>query len=162
MPRNASVRLTDDIVTAWKASGATLADLIRRGLSAGESTTPAAPVSTTTRADEALLAAIEQRLTAIERAITTPARPSGDEYEAQREQHTRERAYTWQRRLHEAYEGKPFTTADAAATLGCISSTTAGGYLRMMAALGIARRVDDRGSSHQWQVKRPTRAADEA
>lgn len=162
MPRNASVRLTDDIVTAWKASGATLVDLIRRGLAAPDEAEQHAPVSTTPPGYEALLSTIAARLTAIEQALTTPARPTGDDYEAMREQHTRERAYAWQRRLHEAHGGKPFTTADAAGTLGCISSTTAGGYLRMMVSLGIARQVDNRGSSHQWQVKRPARAADEA
>lgn len=170
MPRNASVRLTDDIVTAWKASGATLADLIRRGLAAPDEDHQHAPPSTTPAVDEARLAAIEQELASIGRTLAalhqqiTDRLPvvSGTEYEAAREQHNHERAHIWHRRLYEATRGKPFVTSEAATILGCISSTTAGGYLRMMVHMGLARQVDNRGSSNQWQVKRPPKRTDEA
>lgn len=46
MTYRTSVALPADVATAWKRSGATLVDLIRRGLTAASSTTPAAATST--------------------------------------------------------------------------------------------------------------------
>jgi Maltoporin periplasmic N-terminal extension len=169
MPVKSSFSLSDELHAAWKASGLTLPELVRRGLD--ENTV----IRRITRA-EARFATVEQRLAAIEQRLAQ-AEASGastvsyadfddelsdEEHERLRaEQHRQDindrRALLLAKVPHATGEPVVVDVAAAVAAFG-VSDQTARSWMKALAGYGYARQLDRKegtGQRYEWVIDEP-------
>jgi hypothetical protein len=153
-----TVALPDDVAAAWKASGRTLPDLIRRGLDANMAT------------DRQTIATLERQLAEVERAprpsaATVPARRPAESPAAAAPRPSassaptatptpRQVTYSRIRSALGERAGDPFTASAVAESLG-ITHHLAVGRLRYLGQLGMAEclgRTAGQGNPYAYRL----------
>lgn len=161
MGRRTSLWLADDLDARVKASGLTLAALIRRGLD-----TLTGPPESPARADTEILTVllrIEDILKNLPGQFAEEAIDplSEEEYEQQRAAWKRQReeaehrqAEVWREQLAATLKDNPegMVTAARAAVVFKMADGGARDRLRRLESYGLARRVDDGRPPHRWAI----------